>query len=593
MPLKITDGMGAWIDDFKKSDAPQFKGKSEKERRDMAIAAYLSAKRESVKEATTFEVDIEGLPKMYIKDKSPGAVKAKLRGIVKQPSMIQGVDRVTDAELKKTYRDKAQGREEEDMEEGAKGYKPGWMLKADPKLGAAVKAKQDIEKKRQASYGKPEAGKSVKESSDAYGKSLEKEKEKRLTPNDRDKLSKIRAMMAKEKKPTHEEVELDESWSDGVSMRANAAKHRIDAAKHRRTAESHHAVAKTHEKGSEHHNKNMAAYHTAMAKNIKSLYHAGSYGSASEAKKDHKEHMNAAKHYKSSMSEQVEQIDESDSKQKYKDRAKEAKKAGDHVGYHANMHDYYQGHADARTSGGAGNTIKNMQKARFHKQELQYYRAKAKNATNEEAEQIDELSPNTLKQYHGKAAADLNAKRDKMSKGTLTTTDHKKGQKRVTGLNRAASKMEEVELDENTMTVDIDHTGGHDPVAKKHGIKLKRTGNYSHNATGKKKNLQKYLAHHYDSHSDAKEIHPEVYKEEVEEVNEISKKTLGSYINKATTSVADAGYNSNDQDPARRKRGINTYVKRRKGIDKAVDRLTKESANLDRILSLLSKGDKK
>ena len=417
MPLKITDGMGAWIDDFKKSDAPQFKGKSEKERRDMAIAAYLSAKRESVKEATTFEVDIEGLPKMYIKDKSPGAVKAKLRGIVKQPSMIQGVDRVTDAELKKTYRDKAQGREEEDM--------------------------------------------------------------------------------------------------------------------------------------------------------------------------------NAAKHYKSSMSEQVEQIDESDSKQKYKDRAKEAKKAGDHVGYHANMHDYYQGHADARTSGGAGNTIKNMQKARFHKQELQYYRAKAKNATNEEAEQIDELSPNTLKQYHGKAAADLNAKRDKMSKGTLTTTDHKKGQKRVTGLNRAASKMEEVELDENTMTVDIDHTGGHDPVAKKHGIKLKRTGNYSHNATGKKKNLQKYLAHHYDSHSDAKEIHPEVYKEEVEEVNEISKKTLGSYINKATTSVADAGYNSNDQDPARRKRGINTYVKRRKGIDKAVDRLTKESANLDRILSLLSKGDKK
>jgi len=52
------------------------------------------------------------LPKMYIKDKSPGAVKAKLRGIVKQPSMIQGVDRVTDAKMKKTYRDKAQGRDE-------------------------------------------------------------------------------------------------------------------------------------------------------------------------------------------------------------------------------------------------------------------------------------------------------------------------------------------------------------------------------------------------------------------------------------------------------------------------------------------------
>jgi len=45
MPLKVSDGIGAWIKDFKKSDAPQFKGKSEKERRDQAIAAYLSAKR--------------------------------------------------------------------------------------------------------------------------------------------------------------------------------------------------------------------------------------------------------------------------------------------------------------------------------------------------------------------------------------------------------------------------------------------------------------------------------------------------------------------------------------------------------------------
>lgn len=44
--LSVDDGMGAWIDDFKKSDAPQFKGKDEKERRDMAIAAYMSAKRE-------------------------------------------------------------------------------------------------------------------------------------------------------------------------------------------------------------------------------------------------------------------------------------------------------------------------------------------------------------------------------------------------------------------------------------------------------------------------------------------------------------------------------------------------------------------
>lgn len=46
-------------------------------------------------------------------------------------------------------------------EEVDESLKPGWMLKADPKLAAAVKAKQDINKKREASYGKPSAGISV------------------------------------------------------------------------------------------------------------------------------------------------------------------------------------------------------------------------------------------------------------------------------------------------------------------------------------------------------------------------------------------------------------------------------------------------
>ena len=50
--LKVSDGLGAWIDDFKKSDAPQFKGKSDEEKKNMAIAAFTDAggKLESVKE---------------------------------------------------------------------------------------------------------------------------------------------------------------------------------------------------------------------------------------------------------------------------------------------------------------------------------------------------------------------------------------------------------------------------------------------------------------------------------------------------------------------------------------------------------------
>jgi len=48
--LKPSMGAGAYVDDFKKSDAPQFKGKSKAKKNKMAVAAYLSAK-DKIKEA--------------------------------------------------------------------------------------------------------------------------------------------------------------------------------------------------------------------------------------------------------------------------------------------------------------------------------------------------------------------------------------------------------------------------------------------------------------------------------------------------------------------------------------------------------------
>ena len=48
--LQVSDGMAKWIEDFQKSDAPQFVEKDKNERREMAIAAYLAAKRKSKKE---------------------------------------------------------------------------------------------------------------------------------------------------------------------------------------------------------------------------------------------------------------------------------------------------------------------------------------------------------------------------------------------------------------------------------------------------------------------------------------------------------------------------------------------------------------
>ena len=44
--LDPSDGAGAYVKDFRKSDAPQFKGKGKKKRQQMAIAAYLQDKEE-------------------------------------------------------------------------------------------------------------------------------------------------------------------------------------------------------------------------------------------------------------------------------------------------------------------------------------------------------------------------------------------------------------------------------------------------------------------------------------------------------------------------------------------------------------------
>lgn len=78
MPLSKSDTIGTWIKDFKKSDAPQFRGKSSKERRDMAVAAYLAKKREQ-KEAVSKAPKIgpDSLKVIRAKDKAMKPAKPK------------------------------------------------------------------------------------------------------------------------------------------------------------------------------------------------------------------------------------------------------------------------------------------------------------------------------------------------------------------------------------------------------------------------------------------------------------------------------------------------------------------------------------
>ena len=73
---------------------------------------YLDSMLKDLKEETDYEVDVEGLPKMYVKGDSASNVKADLRKILKKPDAIRGVERVTKATIQKIFRGKAAGKDE-------------------------------------------------------------------------------------------------------------------------------------------------------------------------------------------------------------------------------------------------------------------------------------------------------------------------------------------------------------------------------------------------------------------------------------------------------------------------------------------------
>ena len=90
---------GDYIKDFRKSDAPQFKGKSDKKIRDMAIAAYLDDKdkKESIQEQKVFVFRYEYKGKRYAAPfKSEKDAKSSMKAAmkdknVKNPSITQDI----------------------------------------------------------------------------------------------------------------------------------------------------------------------------------------------------------------------------------------------------------------------------------------------------------------------------------------------------------------------------------------------------------------------------------------------------------------------------------------------------------------------
>ena len=68
--------------------------------------------RKELDEEAQFKVDVEGLPPTFMSGRSSGEILARLRKIVKQPSMIKSVERKTKMDVKKAYRNKIQNRED-------------------------------------------------------------------------------------------------------------------------------------------------------------------------------------------------------------------------------------------------------------------------------------------------------------------------------------------------------------------------------------------------------------------------------------------------------------------------------------------------
>jgi hypothetical protein len=90
--------------------------------------------------------------------KIDGSDLAKLRGEELSPKQKE-LDKNKNGKIDGSDLAKLRGEESASL-------KPGWMLKKDPELAKKVKEKQDLAKKRQATYGDKSAGKSVNEKTD-------------------------------------------------------------------------------------------------------------------------------------------------------------------------------------------------------------------------------------------------------------------------------------------------------------------------------------------------------------------------------------------------------------------------------------------
>jgi hypothetical protein len=226
-----------------------------------------------------------------------------------------------------------------------------------------------------------------------------------------------------------------------------------------------------------------------------------------------------------------------------------------------------------------GNPIKNVAK---------HLAKKAMNAQkNEEVEVIDELSKATMGRYIKKAAtkigtqgvtAGLKIAKDERSQKNFDTIG-----KRERGISTAVKKLTKEEVEQvDEISSDMAHRY----------LKGKRERDYDISADGKSSSLKKpqsFAKMNKDVKSSMRALRTieksKKTNEETEQVDEVSKATMGRYINKAKDSIDMTSYRSGIKDgtaissstPYKPNNPLEKKLtKRHKGISMAVKKLTKE-----------------
>lgn len=208
-------------------------------------------------------------------------------------------------------------------------------------------------------------------------------------------------------------------------------------------------------------------------------------------------------------------------------------------------------------------------------------------AVKESVEQIDELSKKTLGSYVKKAADSVQANTRQANTGDDYDLRHKsllKTNKRISGIGSAVRKLTKESVEQ------IDE------------LSKKTLGSYVKKATSDVGLAGFVKGTTVNDHSRSKDYDDaaamnrkrkmgiakavdKLTKESVEELDELSKKTLGSYVNKASDSMYKMGSDSErayGQKEIKKSFDIGNKADKRQGhINKAVGKLTKESVELD------------